>query len=326
MATTITSECINCGACEPECPNTAIYSGGAPWELNGETHPAIAEDIYYIVPEKCTECVGFYDHEACAAVCPVDCCIPDPNNLESEAVLIERAKLLHPEEAFGADFPSRFRKEAAGAVPAADGDEAAAKAAAGAPAPAAAPAPKPAAPAAATPPSPAAPVAAAPAADGDGAAAKATGGAPPPPAAAAPAPKPAAAPAPAAAAAAAQSDEFDPIAWEVPVRCKDCHEIYAIPYRHFQAGVVFYCPSCSGSFVPNSVICRTVRSTFEDFYARRQREREALERKRARELEQFEAKQVAEMEAFEERLKRLADEIKPAGKTVRPKGLASMFT
>ena len=138
MATTITSECINCGACEPECPNTAIYSGGAPWELNGETHPAIAEDIYYIVPEKCTECVGFYDHEACAAVCPVDCCIPDPNNLESEAVLIERAKVLHPEQAFGADFPSRFRKEAAAPAPAADGDGAAAKADEGAPAPAAA--------------------------------------------------------------------------------------------------------------------------------------------------------------------------------------------
>ena len=31
MATTITSECINCGACEPECPNTAIYAGGVPY-------------------------------------------------------------------------------------------------------------------------------------------------------------------------------------------------------------------------------------------------------------------------------------------------------
>ena len=32
------------------------------------------------------------------------------------------------------------------------------------------------------------------------------------------------------------------------------------------------------------------------------------------------------MEAFEERLKKLAEEIKPAGKLVRPKGLASMFS
>ena len=79
MATMITSECINCGACEPECPNTAIYQGGVEWELNGAKHPAIANEIFYIVPDKCTECVGFFDHEACAAVCPVDCCVPNPD-------------------------------------------------------------------------------------------------------------------------------------------------------------------------------------------------------------------------------------------------------
>ncbi|HNA93597.1 MAG TPA: 4Fe-4S binding protein, partial [Saprospiraceae bacterium] len=28
MAILITDECINCGACEPECPNNAIYEGG----------------------------------------------------------------------------------------------------------------------------------------------------------------------------------------------------------------------------------------------------------------------------------------------------------
>src|SRR5215470_6914327 len=157
MATTITSECINCGACEPECPNTAIYAGGVPWELNGATSPAIAQDIYYIVPSKCTECVGFHDHEACAAVCPVDCCIPDPNNLETEAVLLARARELHPEETFPDDAPSRFRKEGGAAAPAAGGAEAATN---GAPAAAA---PKPAAPAAAAAPKPAAaPVAAAP--------------------------------------------------------------------------------------------------------------------------------------------------------------------
>jgi ferredoxin len=110
MATVITSECINCGACEPECPNVAIYQGGVEWEMDGARHPAISDDIFYIVPEKCTECVGFYDHEACAAVCPVDCCVPDPDRPETEAVLIERAKQLHPETEFAADFPSRFRK------------------------------------------------------------------------------------------------------------------------------------------------------------------------------------------------------------------------
>src|SRR5271155_1206218 len=149
MATTITSECINCGACEPECPNTAIYAGGVPWELNGAPGAAIAQDIYYIVPSKCTECVGFHDHEACAAVCPVDCCIPDPANLESEGVLLARARELHPETSFPDDAPSRFRKEgvATGAVaeaPAANGVAAAAPSPA-APKPSPSAAPKPAA-------------------------------------------------------------------------------------------------------------------------------------------------------------------------------------
>ena len=123
MATTITSECINCGACEPECPNTAIYAGGVPWELNGTPGAAIAQDIYYIVPSKCTECVGFHDHEACAAVCPVDCCIPDPANLETEGVLLQRARELHPETTFPDDAPSRFRKEGGAPAPAANAAE-----------------------------------------------------------------------------------------------------------------------------------------------------------------------------------------------------------
>ena len=33
MAIKITEECINCGACEPECPNNAIYEGGVEWAM-----------------------------------------------------------------------------------------------------------------------------------------------------------------------------------------------------------------------------------------------------------------------------------------------------
>lgn len=94
MATMITSECINCGACEPECPNNAISQG---------------DPIYVIDPLLCTECVGFHDYEACAAVCPVDCCVTDPNNIEPEAVLIARARSLHQDVDFGEHFQSRFR-------------------------------------------------------------------------------------------------------------------------------------------------------------------------------------------------------------------------
>lgn len=98
MATMITSECINCGACEPECPNNAITQG---------------EEIYVIDPLLCTECVGFHDYEACAAVCPADCCVTDPNNVENEDSLITRARSIHPETDFGDAFESRFRESVA---------------------------------------------------------------------------------------------------------------------------------------------------------------------------------------------------------------------
>src|SRR5262249_57453635 len=106
-------------------------------------------------------------------------------------------------------------------------------------------------------------------------------------------------------------EEFDPIAWEVPVICKDCNEPWTIPYRHFQAGVVFYCPSCSGSYVPKSTMARTVREIYETFYARRKAEREVFERRQVREREAFEAKQTADMEEFKCLLHALARDMNP---------------
>jgi ferredoxin len=100
MSTHITSDCINCGACEPECPNSAVKEGS---------------ETYTIDPELCTECVGFHEKEACQAVCPVECCVPDPDKPETEAVLIARAIQLHPDDAdlkakaASNSFPSRFR-------------------------------------------------------------------------------------------------------------------------------------------------------------------------------------------------------------------------
>ena len=102
MATKITEECINCGACEPECPNTAIYAGGTQYELKGATVDALSQDFYYIVPEKCTECVGHFEKEQCAAVCPVDCCVPDTDRTETEEILLARAKTLHSDRTFAA--------------------------------------------------------------------------------------------------------------------------------------------------------------------------------------------------------------------------------
>ncbi len=114
MAIMITDECINCGACEPECPNNAIYEAGAEWKLAdgtslkglvtttlGSTLDAndkqapVSTEVYYIVTDKCTECVGFHDEPQCAAVCPVDCCVDDPNYRESKEELLARKNFLH---------------------------------------------------------------------------------------------------------------------------------------------------------------------------------------------------------------------------------------
>ena len=38
MAIKITDDCINCGACEPECPNNAIYEEDAPWRYADGTN------------------------------------------------------------------------------------------------------------------------------------------------------------------------------------------------------------------------------------------------------------------------------------------------
>ena len=115
MAIKITDECINCGACEPECPNTAIYEGGAEWKFSDGTslkgnytgknsgvqvdatkeNEPVEMDVYLIVTDKCTECVGFHDEPQCAAVCPVDCCIPDENFVEERTSLLEKKDSLH---------------------------------------------------------------------------------------------------------------------------------------------------------------------------------------------------------------------------------------
>ncbi len=116
MAIIITDECINCGACEAECPNTAIYEGGVEWTFaegtelldqvhskNGLTTDAdreqepISYDFYYIVTDKCTECKGFHEEPQCAAVCPVECCVPDEDNIETEEELLTKKAFLHCE-------------------------------------------------------------------------------------------------------------------------------------------------------------------------------------------------------------------------------------
>ena len=80
MALKITLDCINCDVCEPACPNEAIYMG---------------PEVYEIDPALCTECVGHFDEPQCALLCPVDdCCVLDPNHVETHSELLEKTARL----------------------------------------------------------------------------------------------------------------------------------------------------------------------------------------------------------------------------------------
>lgn len=80
MALLITDACINCDMCLPECPNTAISEG---------------KKIYEIDPVRCTECVGFYDHPTCIAVCPIHCIEQHPSYYETKEALLVKFQALN---------------------------------------------------------------------------------------------------------------------------------------------------------------------------------------------------------------------------------------
>jgi ferredoxin len=81
MAMKIVDGCIACGACEPDCPNTAITA---------------ADPLFIIEAAKCTECVGAHDAPKCIEVCPVsDCIIPDPDFMETKEQLQAKYASLH---------------------------------------------------------------------------------------------------------------------------------------------------------------------------------------------------------------------------------------
>ncbi len=79
MSLIITDECVNCGVCEPECPNEAISEG---------------DDQYQITTDRCTECVGHFDEPQCVEVCPVDCIEKDPAHEETHEELLAKKEKL----------------------------------------------------------------------------------------------------------------------------------------------------------------------------------------------------------------------------------------
>ncbi len=283
MATMITSECINCGACEPECPNDAISEG---------------DEIYVIDPMLCTECVGFHDYEACAAVCPVDCCVTDANNIETEEALITRARALHPDVNFGEVFESRFRPGAE----------------------------KPKAPAPAKKAEEPQLVVAAQAAVA------------PPKAAPAEVPKPAPAPelrseAVAWGERAPVFIQLPPMAeWEIPFQCFKCNEATMLPVKHFMIGNVLFCPRCHKSTVVKDDLNFQIRIALKEFYdkweteliefqTRRENEFREFQQKRAKELRDFEARQQEALAKIKTEMQRIAESYDAPGRPAKKRGL-----
>ena len=104
MAIRITDDCINCEACEPECPNNAIYAPEEAWKFSDGTtmqddkervNGGFSDEFFYIATDKCTECIGFHEEPQCAAVCPVVCCIQDDDSVETKEELMAKKEKLH---------------------------------------------------------------------------------------------------------------------------------------------------------------------------------------------------------------------------------------
>ncbi len=83
MAFMIKDGCVLCWMCVEVCPTEAI---------------SILEKglVFTIDPERCNECVGFYDEPQCLAVCPIDGIVLDPAHVESREELLARKKRLYP--------------------------------------------------------------------------------------------------------------------------------------------------------------------------------------------------------------------------------------
>jgi ferredoxin len=84
MALLINDLCIACDVCLAPCPNKAITAG---------------EDIFYIDPTLCTECVGHHAISQCVKVCPVRAIVPDPAHRESKDELQKKYEELKAKKA-----------------------------------------------------------------------------------------------------------------------------------------------------------------------------------------------------------------------------------
>ncbi len=84
MSVKITDDCINCSACETECPAGAVMAklkdpGNRSLYINNIflTKSWASYDHYFINPYQCNNCEGYFAAPRCNVVCPVSCCITE---------------------------------------------------------------------------------------------------------------------------------------------------------------------------------------------------------------------------------------------------------
>ncbi|MFA6922357.1 MAG: 4Fe-4S binding protein [Gallionella sp.] len=82
MAFEIIESCVNCWACEPLCPNQAIYE---------------AKPHFLIDPDKCNECAGDFEESQCVSICPIE-----------GAILNESGEALNPPGSLTGIPPEKF--------------------------------------------------------------------------------------------------------------------------------------------------------------------------------------------------------------------------
>ena len=101
--------CIECNSCTTACKN----EHEVPWGVNRRRVVTLNDGVpgERSISVACMHCTD----APCMAVCPVDCCVPDPARTEDEATNYGKLSRIHPDKTFPAlgELPaslSRFRK------------------------------------------------------------------------------------------------------------------------------------------------------------------------------------------------------------------------
>lgn len=105
MPMKINENCTNCGICEMLCPYNAVYPGGVNWrKIHNRYFVFCEEEVihddfwspyhFYVVPDKCTECIGKYPEPICKTACTKNAMIKDGVHWESEEHLFAKKDYL----------------------------------------------------------------------------------------------------------------------------------------------------------------------------------------------------------------------------------------